>query len=51
MLVLHFFSQHTDRIFSIFGGHKESGIGAEWGTQGLLSYCNPQVIHFYKSKL
>ncbi|KAG9948183.1 betaine aldehyde dehydrogenase 1, partial [Aureobasidium melanogenum] len=36
---------------AIFGGHKESGIGAEWGTQGLLSYCNPQVIHFYKSKL
>ncbi|KAG9662966.1 betaine aldehyde dehydrogenase 1, partial [Aureobasidium melanogenum] len=36
---------------AIFGGHKESGIGGEWGTQGLLSYCNPHVIHLYKSKL
>lgn len=35
---------------AIFGGHKESGIGGEWGTQGLLSYCNPHVVHFYKNK-
>lgn len=36
---------------ALFGGHKESGIGGgEWGTQGLLSYCNPHVIHLYKSK-
>ncbi|GAB7351735.1 hypothetical protein MBLNU459_g2320t1 [Dothideomycetes sp. NU459] len=36
----------------IFGGHKESGIGGEWGQQGLLAYCNPHVVHTYKdSKL
>ncbi|EOA91262.1 hypothetical protein ACJQWK_04000 [Exserohilum turcicum] len=32
-----------------FGGHKESGIGAEWGKTGLLAYCNAHVIHVYKS--
>ncbi|KAL1304346.1 hypothetical protein AAFC00_000744 [Neodothiora populina] len=36
---------------AVFGGHKESGIGGEWGTQGLLAYCNPHVIHTYKSKM
>ncbi|EMD85587.1 hypothetical protein COCC4DRAFT_179840 [Bipolaris maydis ATCC 48331] len=34
---------------ALFGGHKESGIGSEWGTTGLLAYCNPHVIHVYKS--
>ncbi|EAT81107.2 hypothetical protein SNOG_11399 [Parastagonospora nodorum SN15] len=34
---------------AIFGGHKESGIGGEWGRTGLLAYCNPHVIHVYKS--
>ncbi|RMZ67439.1 aldehyde dehydrogenase [Pyrenophora seminiperda CCB06] len=34
---------------AIFGGHKESGIGGEWGTTGLLAYCNARVIHVYKS--
>ncbi|EUC40746.1 hypothetical protein COCMIDRAFT_107990 [Bipolaris oryzae ATCC 44560] len=34
---------------ALFGGHKESGIGGEWGTTGLLAYCNPHVIHVYKS--
>jgi len=33
---------------AIFGGHKESGIGGEWGTQGLLAYCNAQAMHVYK---
>lgn len=31
-----------------FSGHKQSGIGGEWGRQGLLSYCNAQSIHIYK---
>ncbi|KAJ6112112.1 hypothetical protein N7523_008173 [Penicillium sp. IBT 18751x] len=31
-----------------FSGHKQSGIGGEWGRQGLLSYCNTQSIHIYK---
>ncbi|KAL4810629.1 aldehyde dehydrogenase domain-containing protein [Aspergillus unguis] len=31
-----------------FSGHKQSGIGGEWGKQGLLSYCNTQSIHVYK---
>ncbi|KAJ9629532.1 hypothetical protein H2203_001906 [Taxawa tesnikishii (nom. ined.)] len=35
---------------AIFGGHKESGIGGEWGSQGLLAYCNPHAMHVYKSK-
>lgn len=34
---------------AIFGGHKESGIGGEWGTTGLLAYCNARVIHVYKA--
>ena len=35
---------------AIFGGHKESGIGGEWGKEGLKAFCNPHVIHVYKSK-
>ncbi|KAJ5885478.1 Aldehyde dehydrogenase N-terminal [Penicillium taxi] len=26
-----------------FGGHKQSGLGVEWGLSGLLSYCNSQT--------
>ncbi len=33
---------------AFFGGHKESGIGGEWGAQGLLSYCNAHVMHVDK---
>lgn len=32
-----------------FGGHKESGIGAEWGINGLKSYCNSQVLFLKKA--
>ena len=28
-----------------FGGHKESGIGVEWGLPGLKSYCNSQTLY------
>lgn len=34
-----------------FSGHKESGLGGEWGTRGLSSYCNVQVIHRYKGNV
>lgn len=30
------------------GGWKESGVGGEWGTEGLLAYCNTQTMHCYK---
>lgn len=26
-----------------FGGHKQSGLGVEWGLSGLLGYCNSQT--------
>lgn len=26
-----------------FGGHKQSGLGVEWGLPGLLGYCNSQT--------
>ncbi|KAF5636131.1 aldehyde dehydrogenase (NAD+) mitochondrial [Fusarium sp. NRRL 52700] len=32
-------------------GHKESGVGGEWGRRGLGVYCQPQVIHCYKSRV
>ncbi|KAI9718146.1 MAG: hypothetical protein M1828_006844 [Chrysothrix sp. TS-e1954] len=31
-----------------FGGHKESGIGGEFGKAGILAYCNATVIHTMK---
>lgn len=34
-----------------FGGHKESGIGSEYGTKSLLSFCNTQVLHVPKAKM
>ena len=33
-----------------FSGHKESGIGGEWGKEGLKAYCNAHVLHTYKQK-
>jgi acyl-CoA reductase-like NAD-dependent aldehyde dehydrogenase len=31
-----------------FGGVKESGMGVEWGLQGMKSYCNSQVLVVHK---
>ncbi|KAH7072464.1 aldehyde dehydrogenase-like protein [Paraphoma chrysanthemicola] len=31
-----------------FSGHKESGIGSEWGVGGLKSYCNAQALFLGK---
>ncbi|GKT74652.1 aldehyde dehydrogenase [Colletotrichum tofieldiae] len=31
-----------------FAGHKESGIGAEWGTNGLKGFCNVQTLFLNK---
>jgi acyl-CoA reductase-like NAD-dependent aldehyde dehydrogenase len=31
-----------------FGGHKESGIGSEWGIGGLKQFCNVQTLFFKK---
>lgn len=33
-----------------FGGHKESGIGSEWGVTGMKAFCNSQTL-FFKKKL
>ena len=33
-----------------FGGHKESGVGFEWGLGGLKAYCNAQSL-FLKKKV
>jgi acyl-CoA reductase-like NAD-dependent aldehyde dehydrogenase len=33
-----------------FGGHKESGIGSEWGVSGMKAFCNSQTL-FFKKKL
>ncbi|ETS73195.1 hypothetical protein PFICI_15140 [Pestalotiopsis fici W106-1] len=32
-----------------FGGHKQSGIGYEWGVGGLKAYCNAQSIYLKRS--
>ncbi|CAK3945879.1 aldehyde dehydrogenase [Lecanosticta acicola] len=34
---------------AFFGGHKESGIGGEWGQDGVKAYCNAHVMHVYKA--
>ncbi|KAF3002316.1 hypothetical protein E8E14_004694 [Neopestalotiopsis sp. 37M] len=30
-------------------GYKQSGVGGEWGREGLMAYCKPQVVHCYKA--
>ncbi|KAH7088009.1 aldehyde dehydrogenase [Paraphoma chrysanthemicola] len=32
-----------------FGGHKESGVGYEWGIGGLKSFCNVQTLFLKKT--
>lgn len=27
-----------------FGGHRQSGLGVEWGVEGMKSYCNLQAV-------
>ncbi|KAF2969436.1 hypothetical protein GQX73_g4124 [Xylaria multiplex] len=27
------------------GGHKQSGLGVEWGVEGLKAYCNLRAVH------
>lgn len=31
-----------------FGGHKESGLGTEWGANGLKGFCNVQTLFLNK---
>lgn len=31
-----------------FGGHKESGVGFEWGVGGLKAFCNVQSLYLKK---
>ncbi|KAL2814352.1 Aldehyde/histidinol dehydrogenase [Aspergillus cavernicola] len=33
---------------AMLSGHKESGIGGEWGSTGILEYCNTQAMHIFK---
>ncbi|ODM22142.1 hypothetical protein SI65_02988 [Aspergillus cristatus] len=35
-------------VRALFSGHKESGIGGEWGSTGVVHYCNVQVMHVFK---
>ena len=32
--------------YAPFGGHKHSGIGTEWGVNGLIQYCNSQTVWY-----
>lgn len=33
-----------------FGGHKKSGIGGEWGMDGLRGFCNTQTVYLKRVK-
>lgn len=42
-------NSHFDVLPNVpFGGHKSSGIGAECGLNGILSYCNSQTLWLKK---
>lgn len=34
--------------FVAFGGHKQSGLGVEYGLEGLLGCCQLKAVHRYK---
>lgn len=34
---------------ALFGGHKESGLGTEWGINGLKGFCNVQTLFLNKN--
>lgn len=34
--------------YATFGGHKESGVGSEWGLSGLKGFCNVQTLFLNK---
>lgn len=34
-----------------FGGHKQSGIGSEWGLDGMKAQCNAQTLFFNKNPI
>jgi acyl-CoA reductase-like NAD-dependent aldehyde dehydrogenase len=40
---------HYQSPFAPFGGHKQSGIGAENGLEGLLEYTNVQTLYTRKT--
>jgi hypothetical protein len=31
-----------------FGGHKQSGLGVEWGVAGMKGMCNQQTVNIHK---
>lgn len=33
-----------------FGGHKESGLGHEWGLSGMKAFCNVQSLFLKKNR-
>lgn len=37
--------------YGYFSGWKQSGMGGEWGKQGLLSYCHTQTVQLYKQQV
>ncbi|KAJ0423363.1 aldehyde dehydrogenase [Aspergillus carlsbadensis] len=43
------FNEHLAiRPTAAFGGHKKSGVGAEWGSAGLRGFCNTQTLFLHR---